>query len=144
MEMGWTFNWRQKRGLGNQRHKSMRNARPIRDQRTHIIDQKRSMRKDDSIDVTVTMILLLHHATGASGSRRVELEEFMKRESTSARWHENIEGKRAKMEAQAKYDFPGRPAVHRFSLPSKRQRDASSLDRSNKSLLTSRKGYLNS
>jgi hypothetical protein len=44
------------------------------------------------MDVTVTLILLLHHAAGAGCSRWVELEVLMKRESTCARWHENTKG----------------------------------------------------
>jgi hypothetical protein len=61
----------------------------IGDQRIHIIEQTRSMRNEDSMDVTITLIPLLHHAAGAGCSRRVELEEPMKRESTCARVREH-------------------------------------------------------
>lgn len=82
--MGWTFKWCQKRGLGNETHGGTGNAHPSSGISAHIIDQKMSMRKDDSTDVAATLMLLLHHAVGAGCSGRVELEQLMKRDSTCA------------------------------------------------------------
>ena len=48
------------------------------------------------------------------------------------------------MESRAKYDFPRWPTYILVWLAIKTAEDLSSLDRSNKNLLTSRKGYLNS